>query len=227
MGHRAHDPRDGARRGPHAGRAGASGLPVLHAVLPGRHDADSRGNFRCACRRSIYSAQVAGSVEVTAKRGWLSVEAKYQKSKKHKPTKFRFVNTHFEAFGDPSIREDQAKELVKGPLKSKGRVVLVGDLNSGLANPHKVFGDDRLAFQAIRKAGYKDLGTVQSCCYPSALDDPLFTFDHTVDHVMANKKAKAKKLKGFVTGNDASKMTPGGLWPSDHGGVVAKLKLRK
>ena len=36
-------------------------------------------------------------------------------------SKFRFVNTHLEAFGDPKIREAQAKELTKGPLKTPGR----------------------------------------------------------------------------------------------------------
>ena len=65
-----------------------------------------------------------GGIDVFADRGWVSTEAKVGDAK------FRFVNTHLEAFGEPSIREAQAKELVKGPAKSKKQVVLVGDMNS-------------------------------------------------------------------------------------------------
>ncbi len=64
---------------------------------------------------------------------------------------------------------------------------------------------------------------MQTCCYPSALNDPTFTFDHTVDHVLV--KPKLKKVNAYVTGNDPSQMTPSGLWPSDHGGVVSKLRV--
>ena len=32
-------------------------------------------------------------------------------------SKFRFVDTHLEAFGDPTIREAQAKELTDGPAE--------------------------------------------------------------------------------------------------------------
>jgi endonuclease/exonuclease/phosphatase family metal-dependent hydrolase len=184
-----------------------------------------------------YTADVGG-VMVTANRGWLSVDAKYQKNKKSKPTKFRFVNTHLEAFGDPTIKEAQAKELTKkgGPLKTKMRAILVGDLNSALLNPHEV-GDggnsgtdgDQLAFKALKKFGMKDYGTGGdfTCCYGTPLDINEAPFDHTIDHVLANKKAKAKRLKAYVTGDDPGEITPSGLWPSDHGGAVSKLKLRK
>ena len=43
--------------------------------------------------------------------------------RKAKTRRFRFVDTHLEAFGDPTIREAQAKELTKGPLKT----ALAGD----------------------------------------------------------------------------------------------------
>ena len=84
--------------------------------------------------------------------------------------KFRFVNTHLEAFGDTKIREAQAKELMAGPLKTKTQVVLVGDLNSGIArhNQPEKPGDD-LAFKALK--GFKDNGARQSCCF-SSLTDP-------------------------------------------------------
>ncbi|MGB6423667.1 MAG: hypothetical protein WBF18_00150, partial [Solirubrobacterales bacterium] len=185
-----------------------------------------------------YSALIGGVAEITALRGWQSVDAKYKKNKKSKPVKFRFANTHLEAFGEPTIKEAQAKELTQkgGPLKTKMRTILVGDLNSALGVPHEVgtgfnSGDDgdQLAFKALQAFGMKDYGTGGdfTCCYGSALDIMEAPFDHTIDHVLANKKAKAKRIKAFVTGNDEGEITSSGLWPSDHGGAVSKLKLKK
>ena len=177
-------------------------------------------------------------IEVPVDRGWVSVEAKVKgKSgkkgkKKTKTSKFRFVDTHLEAFGDPTIREAQAKELIAGPLNTNKQVILVGDLNSGLPDPHNVgvpgvgAGDpnDSLAFRAFRDAGFKDNGAVHTCCYPNLFDGSL-VFDHTVDHVLTRPGLKTKKA--FVTGNDAAERTPSGLWPSDHGGLVVRLQLKK
>lgn len=189
--------------------------------------------------QNLFEAEVAGGLAtVQAERGWLSVEAVYKKNKKTKKNKFRFVNTHLEAFGDPKIREEQAMELFngqgygEGPLNTKKKVVLVGDLNSGLPDPHNIGAggggsgdpDDTLAFRALRGFGMQDRGAVQSCCY-SDIFDPASTLTHTVDHVLV--KPRAKLINSYVTGNDASERTPSGLWPSDHGGVVSKLRLKK
>jgi hypothetical protein len=205
---------------------------------------------------NLYKANVGG-IEVTAARGWQSVTAKYKKvkgkgkkssasgkkGKKRKgkkviTTKFRFVNTHLEAFGDPAeSKYRQGQELAdeKGALNTKKAVVLVGDLNSALLNPHQVgdggnsgIDDDQLAFKAILGAGMKDYGTKGdfTCCYGSGLMADEDPFDHTIDHILANKKAKVKKSKAYVTGNDPAEITPSGLWPSDHGGAVSKLTMK-
>ena len=162
-------------------------------------------------------------------RGWVSVEAKIRgtsakKGKKPRYSSFRFIDTHLEAFGDPTIREAQAKELVAGPLDTRKQVILVGDLNSGIArhNEPERPGDD-LAFRALAGFGMKDNGAIQSCCYDS-LFDPGAVFDHTVDHVLT--KPGLKKIRAYVTGHTASERTASGLWPSDHGGVVSRLRMR-
>jgi hypothetical protein len=166
-----------------------------------------------------------GGVPVAADRGWLSTQAKVGEAK------FKFVNTHLEAFGDPTIREAQAQELVDGPLDTRKQVVLVGDLNSGTTKRHNIgrpeLGhdpDDPLAFRVFKRADFKDNGAVQSCCYPDMTDE-TFEFTHTVDHVLT--KPRLKTVDAFVTGNDPDEMTPSGLWPSDHGGVVSTLRFRK
>jgi Endonuclease/Exonuclease/phosphatase family len=169
-----------------------------------------KGNFKTRYEPSV------GGLKIPVDRGWLSVEAKLGKRS------FRFVNTHLEAFGDTKIREAQAKELMAGPLKTKTQVVLVGDLNSGIGrhNQPEKPGDD-LAFKALK--GFKDNGARQSCCF-SSLTDPRAVFDHTVDHVLT--KPGLKTVRARVTGNDAGERTPSGLWPSDHGGVISRLRLR-
>ena len=142
-----------------------------------------------------------------ADRGWQSVERQYKKKRRsRRPTKFRFVNTHLEAFGDPTIRGRirQGADQQKGALNTKKRVILVGDLNSALGVPHEV-GDgfasgtdgDQLAFKTQKRAGMKDYGTMGdfTCCYGTPLDINEAPFDHTIDHVLANKKAKAKLIE--------------------------------
>ena len=170
-----------------------------------------------------------GGIVIPVDRGWVSVEAKIRgtsgkKGKKPRYSHFRFINTHLEAFGDPTIREAQAKELIAGPLDTKRQVILVGDLNSGIArhNEPERPGDD-LAFRALVDFGMKDNGAIQSCCYDN-LFDPNAVLDHTVDHVLT--KPGLKKIRAYVTGDDASERTASGLWPSDHGGVVSRLQLR-
>ncbi len=64
-----------------------------------------KGNFS-----AMLTVQLSG-VEVKVLRGWTALDAKVRGS-----GKFRFVNTHLEAFDDsnqvPSIRAQQAAELV-------------------------------------------------------------------------------------------------------------------
>ena len=176
-----------------------------------------KGNFD-----TRYEPNVGGIV-IPVDRGWASVEAQIKKGKR--VHKFRFVDTHLEAFGDPTIREAQAKELTKGPLDTRKQVILVGDLNSGIGrhNEPERPGDD-LAFKALAAFGMHDNGAVQSCCYPS-LFDPAGAFDHTVDHVLS--KPRLATVRATVTGDDAGQRTPSGLWPSDHGGVVSTVRLKK
>ncbi len=193
-------------------------LTMRDVILVRRDSKVKLGKTRKGHFDTRYEPSVGGVV-IPVDRGWASVDARIG------PRKFRFVNTHLEAFGDPTIREAQAKELTQGPLKTGKQVILVGDLNSGILrhNEPERPGDD-LAFLALAGFGMKDNGAIQSCCYDS-LFDPAAVFDHTVDHVLS--KPGLKKTRAYVTGDDAGERTPSGLWPSDHGGVVSTLRLRR
>jgi Endonuclease/Exonuclease/phosphatase family len=198
-------------------------LTMRDVILARKGSKVKLGKTRKGHYETRYEPKIGGLITVPVDRGWASVEAKIRG--KGKKSRFRFVDTHLEAFGDPTIREAQAKELTRGPLDTRKQVVLVGDLNSGIArhNEPELPGDD-LAFKALAGFGMHDNGAVQSCCYDD-LFDATAMFDHTVDHVLTKPRLKTKR--SFVTGHDASERTPSGLWPSDHGGVVSRLQLRR
>jgi endonuclease/exonuclease/phosphatase family metal-dependent hydrolase len=170
---------------------------------------------------NLFRPVIGGVLPIPVERGWVSTEVRMGGTS----TRFRFINTHLEAF-DPTIREAQAQELFApgGPLETDEQVILVGDLNSGTEARHKIHGADQLAFLALQDFGMTDNGAVQSCCY-SDLFDPTQVFDHTVDHVLTKPELTTKRA--YITGNDLSERTPSGLWPSDHGGVVSRLELLK
>jgi Endonuclease/Exonuclease/phosphatase family len=169
---------------------------------------------------------IGGIIPLPVDRGWVSVEGKVKgKSETDGANRFRFVNTHLEAFGDPTFRQMQALELIAGPLNTPEQVILVGDLNSGGPRHNiPIRPGDELAWEEFVAAGFRDNGAVQSCCYPNMFD-PSLTFTHTVDHVLTRPGLTTKEA--YITGNDASERTPSGLWPSDHGGVVSRLELKK
>jgi endonuclease/exonuclease/phosphatase family metal-dependent hydrolase len=147
--------------------------------------------------------------DVNTSRSWNALDATVHGARIH------FVNTHLEAYST-DIRLGQAKELVKGPLKSKRPTILVGDLNSG---PDLALAADRPPYQAIAKAGFRPRrSTVASCCFDQLNGDA--GWNHNVDWIMS--KPGLKLLRSSVTGRET---TATGYHPSDHGGVVSVLRV--
>lgn len=174
------------------------------------------GKFKSANYDNAFQTDISG-IPVTADRGWTSVEAEVGDAK------FRFVNTHLESFDDGTIREAQAKELVKKALKGKGRQIVVGDFNSDPTDP----SNDGLAYDAMEKAGYeRRVVSGTTFGHTADLDNPndAGEFVLTIDHVFVNDpKIKLVKKGSALVGDTV--MTPGGLWPSDHLGVVSRLSV--
>ena len=192
-------------------------LTMRDVILVRKGSKVKLGKTRKGHFKTRYEPNVGG-LKIPVDRGWTSVEARVGSRK------CRFLNTHLEAFGDPKIREAQARELTKGPLKTSEQVILVGDLNSGdkKDNEPEKPGDE-LAFAALTKFGMKNNGARQSCCYQNLFDAALL-FDHTVDHVLS--KPGLATVKASITGKNAAQRTPSGLWPSDHGGVISTVRLK-
>ena len=154
-------------------------------------------------------------------RGWVGVDAKVG------GRSFRFVNTHLEAY-NPEIGEKQAKELLAGPLASKKRTsILVGDLNSDPKDaPSDNRGTERKpnAYGAIIDGGFLNLLPKRAtCCFAEDLHSTSDKLDTWIDHVLVRPRATliSSKRVGAATSDRV-----GGLWPSDHAGIVARLRLK-
>jgi hypothetical protein len=175
-----------------------------------------------------------GGVATNVTRGWTRADVKLPRV-----PKFRFVNTHLEAFdnqptnhvstgadvGNGQIRELQAKELFKagGPATGR-RVILLGDLNSDVKT--EVKPGDGLAYRALRRAGFAERSTSKplGCCLHGDLlttsgGGKLTDFDHQVDHVMTNAPSKVKLVSSSVPG----RKPVNGFWDSDHAGLFSGL----
>ncbi|HET9443598.1 MAG TPA: endonuclease/exonuclease/phosphatase family protein [Acidimicrobiales bacterium] len=180
----------------------------------------SLSNARSANFATALTIPTGAGQTILVKRGWTSVDATVKRRT------FRFVNTHLEAF-HPLIRLGQALELVAptGPIGSAPEdVVLVGDLNTG---PELPVPANRLAFQALQAAGMVDTWRVlhpddpgYTSGFGELLDEPLEgALEHRVDHVMV--RGDVGLVRSWITGTDPAERTAGGMWPSDHAGVVA------
>jgi endonuclease/exonuclease/phosphatase family metal-dependent hydrolase len=159
---------------------------------------------------------------LTSRRGWAAVDVRF------KGKRFRFVNTHLEAAGDAN-REAQARELVApgGPLRGKRQYIVVGDFNSDPQDRESDVG----AFNILADFGLVDtwprrFGPGFSCCLADsgARDTTTDSFDHRIDLILAKPKLRA--IRGEVVGDELGDRASNGLWPSDHAGVVTRLRLR-
>ena len=168
-------------------------------------------NAQSSTYASAFTVQTpAGTIR--APRGWASVDVKVR------GTSFRFVTTHLEAFS-PLVRNPQAAELLGGPTATDLPVVLVGEMNSGP-------GFDISAYGMLLGGGFTDAwigGDGLTCCHAVDLSDPSPTLTKRIDLVLT--KGGFETISTDVVGEAPADRTASGLWPSDHAGVVATLRL--
>jgi len=213
-----------------------NGRLTMRDVILARIGRVKTSNARGGQFHTLLQERPAG-IPVNVTRGWTRVDAKVPGARR-----FRFVNTHLEAFdsqsanhastgtdvGNGQIREAQASELIKpgGPARSTLPVVLVGDLNSDRKT--EVKPGDALAYNALLGAGFVERSTsnpLGCCLIPSVLTtsggSKAADFDHKVDHVMTNAPKKIRLVRSSVTG----RLPVNGFWDSDHAGLFSALTL--
>ncbi|HET9733122.1 MAG TPA: endonuclease/exonuclease/phosphatase family protein [Acidimicrobiales bacterium] len=157
---------------------------------------------------------VAG-IPITVKRGWAAVNASIG------GRQFRMIATHLEAYSDPT-RDAQAQELLSMVGASSGSTLVLGDINSAAQ------GAGSQTYDMVRAAGLGDAWASAeggdagyTCCRDADLRGGSLT--QRIDMVFYRGQFKATKAE--VVGAGGADRTPGGLWPSDHAGVVASLTV--
>ena len=161
---------------------------------------------------------------------WVDVRKGHQR--------FRFVNTHLEAFSS-DLALAQVSELLAATPTDRD-VIFVCDCNSDPLNdstkpfdhvPHKapydlVTGAGGFTDEWLRWAPAEEGWT--SGLSETVHDATGDGFDHRIDMVFGRSARGAGYAvdKGRVTGTSVTDRDPAtGLWPSDHGGVVLRLRL--
>jgi endonuclease/exonuclease/phosphatase family metal-dependent hydrolase len=156
--------------------------------------------------------------------------------------RFRFVNTHLEAFSSDTAYA-QAEELLAGEGATRRTTIMVGDFNSDPVDGSikTAIGDTKrhwAPYYLIKRRGElhdtwlrwappEDGWT--SGLSETVDDTDASGFDHRIDFVFARTgDGDPLRVKdGEVTGDEVGDRDPAtGLWPSDHAGVVMKLQLR-
>lgn len=174
-----------------------------------------RGHFRD--QRTI--AMPGRDREFTRGYAWVDVRRGAQE--------VRFVNTHLEV-GDSRISHAQANEVATGPAHVSRPVVVVCDCNSDPTRPLR-----SLPYRVFVGAGFVDQwrtlpghSSGHTCCVPNTLrhDDPG-ALDHRVDFVFTRSTRWVRAEAGAVVGLPrAAQAGSTGLRPSDHAGVVVRLR---
>ena len=155
----------------------------------------------------------------TSERGWVAVDASIGGSK------FKFVNTHFEAYDlPPGLRARQAAELVAGPLSGNAKTaVVLGDFNSGPAQ----MGTSGDAYRTVIGAGFTNIWGTRTDVRTIGRDELLDKQDGSefIDQITYRPAASFTVKSKKVVGNSPfSKSIP--KWSSDHNGVTATLRLK-
>ena len=154
-------------------------------------------------------------------RGWVGVDGTLARKR------FRFVSTHLEAYS-PAIADQQMQQLLSksGPLGSKKRKsILVGDYNSAPGANANDRGTTRTdnAYDSAIKAGFRnDLPRRKTCCFAEDLRSTAKQLETWIDHVLVRSRPRIKVLRSGIVGTKQV----GGLYPSDHAGITATLRLK-
>jgi endonuclease/exonuclease/phosphatase family metal-dependent hydrolase len=153
---------------------------------------------------------------VTAKRGFIYADVSLN------GRRFRVATTHLESFSNAS-QVAQGQELGQALGSGKAPTILLGDLNSRADGSGTPTDANLLALgfaDAWTEARPNDVGL--SCCHGEDLREPGGPFYSRIDYLLLKNGFRAVAA-GIVGNAPADRIN--GLWPSDHAGVWARLRL--
>lgn len=133
---------------------------------------------------------------------------------------FRFIDTHLDSIS-PAVRQLQGGELRDGPANTSLPVILAMDSNAqAFPLPQDPTYVDFLS------AGYGDVWSQLfpglsglTCCQSETDNNAISQLYQRIDLILT--LGPVAPLGVAVIGADPRSITPDGLWPSDHAGVLA------
>lgn len=169
---------------------------------------------------------VLGPIQQTYLRGWQSVDVKVR------GRTVRVFNTHLETQGAIPIQVAQGNELIARTAQSSLPVLLVGDFNSA-ANASAPPDKPTPTYGNLIAAGYSDAWLVShptdeglTCChneiFPGLFPGPAA--DQRLDLVLY-KGGFTGVGTMTIFGNDFASFSQFNIWPSDHFGIIADVRL--
>ena len=170
-----------------------------------------------------------GSTQIEIPRGFIALDATIGSKS------YRFVNTHLEPASIPELiplQLAQAQELAATLQNETKPLIVVGDFNSEATSGQ--------TYQFMVSEDYVDSWTRNLIPfnlngYTAPHDDDLLNthvnFNKRIDLIFVKSniwrygKQVIGPVYGIVVGDEYWNRTSSGLWPSDHGGVVSRLKI--
>ena len=154
--------------------------------------------------------------ELSFDRGWALIDGTFEGKK------FRFVNTHLETEAWPDQQVAQAAEFLAGPASYEGALVAVGDFNSA-ADGSTTTSYGLLTGALADAWGANRQAPGFTCCQASDLANKKSELRSRIDLILT--RAVVQVLPAHVIGNKRFEKKTAPFWPSDHAGVVAKIRL--
>ncbi|HUF50759.1 MAG TPA: endonuclease/exonuclease/phosphatase family protein [Longimicrobiales bacterium] len=159
----------------------------------------------------------AGGPPVSLRRGWASIDANVA------GRAFRFFTTHLEVQVFAPLQQAQASELIGLVNASSLPVIVVGDFNSA-ADGSQTPTYGMLTGAGLEDRWSKDGDPGYTCCHAHDLTNTTPTLDQRLD-IIFTRGFGAVVGQPKMVGDKVDDLQRYGLWPSDHAGVVAQLRL--
>lgn len=183
-----------------------------------------------------YAAQFDLNEHLTLIRGWIKVSTTFA------GVPYHFVNTHLEVQDFAPIQFGQTQELLNSITAGlDGVTVLMGDLNSDAeAGPGAPSWTP--TYGALLAAGFQDSWEIDhpgnsdigfTCCQDDVLVNRSSILDERIDFILLRaegNRGSENRIPGSIhvdiLGRDPGDWTyPSALWPSDHAGLLASIKI--
>ena len=153
-------------------------------------------------------------------RGWGSADLRYRQ------VRFRFVNTHTEAFGPEEIRVGEVLELLEAQnaIRPPMHTVYAGDFNSAPGEG---------GYETLLSGGLHDLwnearptasdAESDTCCQDALLRNDVSALSTRIDLLLGTRGVRA--MSAERVGDEPVDLPDGVNWASDHAGVVATVRI--